>query len=595
LTLTLGTLLSDGRYRIEGISGKGAFGVVYQAQDLSLERCVAIKELRRDAPGMGSTRFDTYVERFRREARVQAQFNHPHIVHVYELLEVEEAFYLIMEYVEGRTLKEHLQQHGPLSMPDAVRITLEILDALEVVHTHPLDIVHRDIKPSNILLTAAGQVKITDFGLAQLAGESSRLIDGGPHPGTPLYMSPEQARTRDYLRPSSDLFSVGCVLYELLTGLAYKQEENEPLRKVPRKLRPILERALQEECTERYPSAAAFAAALRNEKKALSRWVWVGVALIAVIVIVVVLWSDTPPTPSATPTQDITTISQATTETLQTLSVSPGATRVREADGATMVYVPAGQFEMGSTTGDEDEEPVHTVTLDAFWLDQTEVSVEQFRRFVTATGYETRAEERGASWVWANEVWEELEGVDWAHPRRLGRQATADHPVVHVSWDDAHVYCEWAGGRLPTEAEWEYAARGPENLNYPWGKEFDGTRLNYCDQNCALDWADEHVDDGYGFTAPIGNYPQGASWIDALDMAGNVWEWVADWYAEDYYTQSPRENPTGPANGSYRVLRGGSWLNNMENVRGASRSRNTTTFTGSYNGFRCAVDTDPGE
>jgi formylglycine-generating enzyme required for sulfatase activity len=433
-------------------------------------------------------------------------------------------------------------------MPDAVRITLEILDALEVVHTHPLDIVHRDIKPSNILLNAAGQVKITDFGLAQLAGESSRLIDGGPHPGTPLYMSPEQARTRDYLRPSSDLFSVGCVLYELLTGLAYKQEENEPLRKVPRKLRPILERALQEECTERYPSAAAFAAALRDEKNALPRWVWVGVALIAVIVTVVVLWSDTPPTPLSIPT------------------LVPGATWVREADGATMVYVPVGEFEMGSTTGDEDEEPVHTVTLDAFWLDQTEVTNAQYETCVDA-------------------------GV--CVPSRFAEDSDysgANHPVVGVTWHNAQAYCEWAGGRLPTEAEWEYAARGPDSLAYPWGNDFDCTQGNFDDETILHSYVVPGGAgcDGYDRTAPVGSFPEGRSWVNAHDLSGNVWEWIADRYAEDYYTRSPRENPTGPTTGDYRVLRGGSWLSNEWLVRNANRIRSVPLSTGDNFGFRCA-------
>jgi eukaryotic-like serine/threonine-protein kinase len=349
----------------------------------------------------------------------------------------------------------------------------------------------------------------------------------------------------------------------------------------------VVQRAMALACDDRWPSAEAMAAALGREEAPAARpgqpswwqqvpvWGWALGALVAVVLLGVGL-SALAGNGDETPT------------------LAAGDPRTRETDGMTMVYVPAGEFEMGSTEGDEDAEPVHTVALDAFWLDQTEVSVAQFRQFVAAADHETTAEESGSSWAYTDDGWEWVEGADWAHPQGPASQAEDDHPVVHISWHDADAYCAWAGGRLPTEAEWEYAARGPESLIYPWGNIFDGTRLNYCDQNCPRrDRADEDVDDGYEFTAPVGSYPGGASWIGALDLSGNVWEWTADWYAEDYYAQSPRENPTGPEEGEYRVLRGGDWWNSADGSRCGYRVWYFPWDWGLYRGFRCVRTSPP--
>jgi len=223
---------------------------------------------------------------------------------------------------------------------------------------------------------------------------------------------------------------------------------------------------------------------------------------------------------------------------------SLGDTWTRPTDGVVMVYVPAGEFEMGSDDDDvdyalqlcnayrgdcrrewfEDEQPVHTVVLDGFWIDRTEVTNAQYQQCVET------------------EVCQAPTTCDWGEPT-YGDASKSDHPVVCVDWHGAQAYCEWMGARLPTEAEWEYAARGPEGRVFPWGDAFDGTRLNYCDTNCERDWADETVDDGYAETAPVGSYPAGVSWCEALDMTGNVWEWVNDWYDGDYYDVSPDSNP----------------------------------------------------
>jgi formylglycine-generating enzyme required for sulfatase activity len=255
---------------------------------------------------------------------------------------------------------------------------------------------------------------------------------------------------------------------------------------------------------------------------------------------------------------------------------------VRPIDDMVVVYVPAGVFAMGSDAEEvdraleecreyrpscqwdwfTDEQPVHAVELtNGFWIDQTEVTNAQYQRCV-------EAEQCDAPGCWNRD--------DLSGPAQ---------PVVCVTWRQARDYCEWAGGRLPSEAEWEYAARGPEGRRYPWGDEFDGARLNYCDTACERDWADGSFDDGYTYSAPVGSYPTGASWCGALDMAGNVWEWVEDWHAN--YLGGEQTNPVGPDFGTNRVARGGAWRHDRSRARGAERSWDGPGFVSNYHGFRC--------
>jgi len=289
----------------------------------------------------------------------------------------------------------------------------------------------------------------------------------------------------------------------------------------------------------------------------------------------------------------------------------PIDTRIRPVDGMVMVYVPAGEFEMGNTGiqwmwsgsligGDldlqvfSDERPQHVVYLDAFWIDQTEVTVETFRKFIEATGYETTAEREGWGAPWTDgpmeEEWPHVPGTDWQNPHGPESIAIEDHPVVQVSWDDSAAYCEWAGGSLPAEAQWEKAARGGDGRLWPWGDTYDGNRGSFCDASCPVKrWNHNSYDDGYTLTAPVGSFPGGASPYGALDMAGNVWEWVADWYSEDYYALSPDENPTGPSFGTERTQRGGAWIDNESWVRTTVRHSTPPWARFDDLGFRCAV------
>lgn len=258
-----------------------------------------------------------------------------------------------------------------------------------------------------------------------------------------------------------------------------------------------------------------------------------------------------------------------------------------------MVYIPAGEFTMGSDNGEPDEKPVHQVYLDAFWIDQTEVTNAMFAEFVEKDSYTTDAEKAGRSYVYQGGSWTQVNGADWQHPLGPASGITdiMNYPVVHVSWNDAKAYCFWADRSLPTEAEWEKAASWDDEKAvkriYPWDNEFDGSRLNFCDKNCPLSWSDKNSDDGYEFTSPVGNYVFGRSPYGTYDMAGNVWEWVSSLYKNyPYSADDGRENLS--ASGS-RVLRGGSWNDGGDAVRSANRHWYDPTNSDYLIGFRCAL------
>lgn len=295
-----------------------------------------------------------------------------------------------------------------------------------------------------------------------------------------------------------------------------------------------------------------------------------------------------------------------------------GSTQISPKDGMTILYVPEGEFEMGLDEADTaaifqqcinvsgyaqsdcegligPEKPNHILWLDAFWIDQTEVTNAMFARFVDQTNYETDAEREGFGIVFneSSKEPESTDGADWRHPRGPGSSVDSlqQHPVVQVSWYDASAYCEWAGRRLPTEAEWEKAARGTDGRTYPWGEvKPAGNLLNFADRNFDfVDWADTMTDDGYRYTAPVGSYPDGVSPYEALDMGGNVYEWVADWFSEIYYSNSPTRNPIGPDSGDNRVLHGGSWSHPGWGVRASNRLSFNPLGRLDNIGFRCAI------
>jgi len=244
--------------------------------------------------------------------------------------------------------------------------------------------------------------------------------------------------------------------------------------------------------------------------------------------------------------------------------------------GARMLFVPGGLFRMGTDDGENNEGPAHLVRLDPYFIDETEVTNAQYALCVE-DGACNPPIRRGATY----------------HPSYYGDAAYDDYPVIFVSWYDAHTFCQWRDARLPSEAEWEMAAAfNPGEaavLTYPWGDAFNGTQLNFCDVNCPLDKRDGSVDDGHRDTAPVGSYPDGRSPIGAYDMAGNVMEWVSDWYDPRYYETSTDINPLGPPEGEFKALRGGSWLSSAAEAGLVARSSFDPTVARANLGFRCAA------
>ncbi len=284
------------------------------------------------------------------------------------------------------------------------------------------------------------------------------------------------------------------------------------------------------------------------------------------------------PTPTTTPTQQLTPSPVATSLPTPTLPSDIAVTDMGITQaGVSMIHVPGGKFAMGSSVGDLAQ-PVHDVTLAPYYIDQYEVTNDRWAACVAAGGCSPPTKTTS----------------DDGRPY-YGVDAFGNYPVIYINWLEADAYCRWRGARLPTEAEWEMAARWDPDTNevseYPWGNGWDPERLNYCDSGCYLtDQADLSYDDGFAQTAPVGSFPAGVSPLGIHDMVGNVAEWVADWFASDYYHVSPAENPAGPASGDQRVVRGGAWgVSLPELLRSTTRSRFVPTERGSGVGFRCAL------
>ncbi len=525
MRLPEGTTL--GVYRVESVIGEGGMGVVYRARDMALGRDVALKCLHLNLAGDPEVR-----RRFVREARVLRSWSHPGAVAIHDFIEQEHVLAIVMELVEGENLAQHLSRWRGKMPYDQIRsVVADVLLAMDDAHGN--GVVHRDLKPDNVLVRMDGgrlRPKIADFGIAKVVEGTTYTVSGALL-GTCRYMSPEQVKTPSLADHRSDIYSLGITLYELVTGrppfdgshfsvmMAHVTNAPKPPSKIRADIPPALETlildALAKSPDKRPPSCAVFRERLLDAIPA----------------------------------------SALSEEVMAASSVSLPTT-LRDTSGHEMVLVPSGTFAMGPS-----RRPIH---LDAYYMDRRPVTNAQFAVFLDATGY--KPVDAGAKRFLAH----------WRNGKPPKNEEK--HPVVFVSWFDARAYATWAGQRLPTEAEWEKAARGGDGRRYPWGRqEPTAKHANYGRSR-----------DG---TAPVGSFPDGASPFGILDLAGNVWEWCEDVYDEDFYENGPTINPklgTTPARKNTHVMRGGSFMYDARALRTYARIAFDPFYRFAEGGFRCA-------
>jgi len=641
--------MNIGKYEILAELGKGGFGVVYKARDLTLDRIVALKVLHAQL-----TLDDRFVQYFEREARSLAKIDHPNVVTIHEIGNYEGQVYIAMRYLANGNLAEKLRREGPLRQNEAFKIFSQICNGLTAGHKR--GIVHRDVKPGNILFDDYDQAVVADFSIAKAVQMSTVVASSGSvgFAGTPSYMPPEMWDD-GVVTPAVDQYSLACVLYEMMTRR--KLFEGETTSKImhshfaplalseslPAGLRSILQKALAFNPEDRFSSMEEFRRAVvtyakngscltpesqvnlivepnprlieglqeKSEKKFAgvtakpnqakrlpTSLYWIIGATLAIILPLIFLiranLSSSVPgaeiDPSTALPTDASIILTEVSAGTSAVSIVPTntnsptstpeptietySTRVRKIDGMEQVFVPAGSFTMGSDYEEEREKPQHTVWLDDYWIDTYEVTNAQYAMCVSA-GACNAPDYRNSL----------------TQDKYYGNTSFDNYPVLFVSWYDASDYCGWVGGKLPTEAEWEKAARGDQDARmFPWGNNFASNYANLCDRNCTMSWKNSNYDDGYIDTAPVTSFPDGVSQYGAMNMAGNICEWVADWYKVDYfYNKQDWSEPIGPTSGSTRVIKGGSWYDDTDILRVSARYGFDPNKSFYDVGFRCVI------
>ncbi|MHC4778324.1 MAG: SUMF1/EgtB/PvdO family nonheme iron enzyme [Planctomycetota bacterium] len=516
-----------GEYVLEEKLGEGGFSVVWKAiHHAWKDRVVAVK-----IPNEAGL-----TDELQREAEIQRgleQLDDRHIVKTLGFDGTHDPPYFVMEFVEGRSLRTLMEEEKHLELPAVLDISSQILKALE--HAHQAGVIHLDLKPENILVTPEEVVKLMDFGLGfrPRPEEESMLLSGELEEareamgGTLEYMAPE-VRMGDAPDPRADLYAFGVILFELLTNERPQPGDlpSDLNGATPKRLDRIFEKCYAR-VEKRFKSASAILTKISKMR--------------------------VPERASAAPRA----------------AGPPGPSKEAPLG---MIFIPEGSLSMGEDVPG-DRGPAHSRFVDAFFMDTRPVTNGHFRRFLLEGGY--------ASEEHWEEGWEKIDkfvdttghhgprGWSKGYPPSGGDR----HPVVGVSWFEASAFARWASKRLPTEEEWERAARGNTIHPFPWGKNFD---KNLCNTK----------ESAVGGTTPAGRYTGGASPFGVLDMTGNVLEWTASYYGA--YPGNEEENPYFGE--FYRVLRGGAWYFKSDAARVTVRHYLRPDLRLDYAGFRCVRD-----
>jgi serine/threonine-protein kinase len=639
----VGKILAN-RYRIDDSLGRGGMAEVYKAWDLERTTFLALKVLRQDL-----AQDTVFLRRFQREAQTLARLQHPNIVRFYGIETDDLIVFMLMDYIEGTSLQTEIfrSRGNPLNQNLIYHTTKSVCSAL--YYAHRFGYVHCDIKPGNIMINQHGEVLLTDFGIARMTDTATATMVGFGTPAfmaPELIRGQDPTPQSDIYSLGVVLYEMATGGERPFTGdraqntgpvsekVRWEQVNLAPSspkdhnKAIPNKLEKVIMKCLEKDPANRYASALDLLNALElsmnnieqelaplddmkgqnsknnsmasnqssyksgtpqsqldgnlDEKKQSDKsfrnkiptWMlWVaGVLIISSMLIAAINLFDGGrrdtldvaaiqglSNPTKTEELIISTETQGplptVTETLiPTITLTPlptygiGSTMSNPVDGATMLFVPEGEFIMGSDDGDSwiQERPVHIVYLDAYWIYKTEVTNSQYRKCIKDGGCEGS----------------------------VLNYSENDFPATQINWNQAVQYCEWSGGRLPTEAEWEKAARGTDGRKYPWGDE---------SPNCSI----ANSSSCGSRLLPVGTHLLGASPYGTLEMAGNVKEWVSDWFDETYYRMSPDRNPLGPTQGKLRVIRGGSWYQSQNYLRTTSRQGAEPEFGGNYYGIRC--------
>ncbi|MBW1805500.1 MAG: SUMF1/EgtB/PvdO family nonheme iron enzyme [Deltaproteobacteria bacterium] len=607
-----------GDYEIIGSLGRGGFGSVYKARAPS-GNIVAMKVLNPQVLDNQKV-----VKKFFHEAMILAKLDHPNICQLIEFFPDSDNYAIVMEYVPGTELKELMkeQENGLLPFDHAFRIAKQSLDAFQ--YAHEAGILHRDIKPANIMIDQNGNCKIMDFGIAKMAGAATH--DTAASMLSVHYTPPERFDPSGTVDSRSDVYALGLVFYELFAGRKpFEADEtsqimfwhlneipespDEYVEGLPKEVSDAINIALEKDPDDRYQDFREFSDAMgqgdpdidytaqlttdseatmiggqtvitsaveskklkkprRGRKKGVPVPVVAGIAVAVIVLLAAGFFAYTKLVPREQP--GVT----ALTEKKPLVVPEKPVEVTHPKDNSIMTLIPEGAFTMGSDAWDA-EKPMQPITLDKYYIDKYLVTNKLFQKFVEETSYVTDAEKDNSGMVRMGRRWKKVPDAMWKMPDgATSIEGKEDHPVSQVSYNDALAYCQWANKDLPTEAQWEKAARGPNGNEFPWGNsDPDDTMANF-----------ENMIES---TSPVTDYEKGKSVYGIQDMAGNVYQWCKDWYGTG---ERAAKNPTGPESGKERVIKGGSFLEGMESLRSANRDRYKPDYSSFLFGFRCACE-----